>query len=296
MLGKGTTGGVPRTSALPAVRGFPGPALQSTHGFTQSLAATLDDVTVAAAQNLQHVELGAKIGMVLGPLGPTYVSGGLSLAEGALVVSPAEQRLAATLDSVTVAASQARKRSQALAATLDSVTVAIAQAQKRSQALAATLDSVTVAASQAQKRSQALAATLADITAAIAQALSHVQALAATLDGVTVAASQTTKHAQTLAATLDGIAVAISQSPPIVIHDQTLAAMLAGIAVAVDQTFVHEQHLAIILAGVTVAVEQHRLGPLFPLPEQVAAGIVYGPTGEDYIGTRTGGSAYLRRR
>lgn len=41
------------------------------------------------------------------------------------------------------------------------------------------------------------------------------------------------------------------------------------------------------------------LGPVFPTPSQVLAGVVYGPHGNDYTGTlapSSGGSAYLRRR
>ena len=126
---------------------------------SQSLAATLDDVTVSIAQAAQHT-----------------------------------QSLAATLADVTVAAVQTAQHPQSLAITLDGVTVAVSQAVIHSQTLAATLDSVAVAIVQTGTKSQALAITLDGVTAAIVQASTKSQALAITLDGIAFAAVQVASH------------------------------------------------------------------------------------------------------
>ena len=126
-------------------------------GGSQALAITLDGVTVAAAQNLQH-----------------------------------SQALAITLDGVTVAAGQARQYSQSLAATLDGVTVAAAQNLRHSQALSATLDDVAASVAQNLRHAQALDATLDGVTVEVAQAKSgeNSQSLAVTLDDVSVSIAQ----------------------------------------------------------------------------------------------------------
>lgn len=84
--------------------------------YSQSLAITLDGVTVAASQTLSHT-----------------------------------QSLAATLDGVTVAASQTLSHTQSLAATLDGITVAISQSaapSSKDQSLAVVLDGISFDAVQ----------------------------------------------------------------------------------------------------------------------------------------------------
>ena len=80
-----------------------------TGSASQTLAVTLADVTVAAAQTLEH-----------------------------------PQSLAVTLADVTVAAAQTLEHPQSLAVTLADVTVAVAQTLRHPQSLAVTLADVTV--------------------------------------------------------------------------------------------------------------------------------------------------------
>lgn len=212
-------------------------------GNNQSLAITLDGVTVASSQTLQH-----------------------------------SQSLAATLDSITVAASQNRQRSQSLAITLDGVTVAASQAATHPQSLAitlegiafsasqsigaannqtmaVTLDGVTIAASQAVQHPQSLTATLDGVTVAVSQKSNHPQSLAITLGGVTVSASQTSTHPQSLAVTLDGVTFAASQQTAGA-KDQVISFTLDGVSAFSSQTVSHGQTGAFTLDDIEVSIIQ----------------------------------------
>jgi hypothetical protein len=128
--------------------------------------------------------------------------------------------------------------SQTLAATLDGVTVAASQTASHPQSLAVTLDGVAVAVSQSKvsQYAQALTATLEGVAIAVSQAVSHPQSMTATLGDVAVDVTQTAQHPQALAAALDGVEIVVLQEGPVTqMYEQTLEMVLDGVVVDVAQ-------------------------------------------------------------
>ena len=141
-------------------------------GITQSLAITLDDVTVSANQSLQH-----------------------------------SQSLAITLDGVTPSVTQALQHSQSMAITLDGITPAISQNLRHSQALAITLDGISGDVNQTLGHTQSVAISLDDIAVSITQnaaGSSKTQSLSIALDDVSAAINQSNSSEVQLSDTHDG--------------------------------------------------------------------------------------------
>ena len=220
----------------------------------QDLDITLDDVTVSASQTLQH-----------------------------------SQALTGTLDSVTVAVTQALTHPQSLAVTLDDVIFASSQTLTHGQELAIALDGISVLVNQAISTgvSQELDITLDDIAFTSNQTLRHTQSLATQLDDVVVSVSQTKRSPQSFAIVLDGISASATQT---LTHNQVLNNSLDGVSFSATQGVTHSQALATSLADVVVLVNQVKIGVVFPEPEQVLAGVLYGPTGADFVGTYAEGN------
>lgn len=103
---------------------------------TQSLAVTLDGVTIAVSQTLQH-----------------------------------GQALSATLADVTAAIAQSKQYNQTLAVTLADVTAAVSQGARHPQSLAITLDDITAAVSQVNRHNETIAFALADVIVSVSQSI-----------------------------------------------------------------------------------------------------------------------------
>lgn len=178
-------------------------------GNNQVVAVTLDGVAVAAAaQTLQHSQ---SVAATLGDV---------SVAVSQTAQHP--QSVAFTLGDLSVAGTQAVQHPQSVAFTLGDVAVSVAQTNTGAgsntydQVVAFTLDSVAATATQTAQHPQSLAVTLDSVSVTAAQTAQHPQSLALTLDDVGIAISQGSlgSYDQVVAFALDGVDVNVQQVGP----------------------------------------------------------------------------------
>jgi hypothetical protein len=92
--------------------------------------------------------------------------------------------------------------------------------------------------------------------------------------------------------TLAGQSISFAQSMTFTEGGMTLAGQSVNVALGVG--IVYPGYVYIAGQSITVLVSG---APLWPDPADVRAGVVYGPTGTEYVGTMTGGGGnYMRRR